>query len=740
VLQTRLGGMPLDYELPWNGTRFRTRTLAIDTETTVEDDPAVIPTLVLMTASDGQRHVVIRPEDVARFFAQHLEHHFVGHHLAYDFWVLVGFFEAQHDSEAIELLWRLAVDNQFFDTMLFDGLLRLGTVGDGAHGHNLADLAADSLGVKLAKEDPFRLRFAELVGADWTKVDVGFFDYAIRDVVVTYLIFEEQCERFESLALSVPNLTTANPATHVGPLSLAIQVQGAIALEKLKYTGIHLDRERLPQLRRALLAERERQLGVLTSDPANAQIFRRDASGEIMLTATGEPRIRCKPLESRFLQAADEIRTSSGFFKVPRTPNRDNVSTAQDAWVEHSDKHPFLNAWFLLKQISKQLQFFEKLQTERVHPRYTCLTRTGRTSCSGPNIQQLPREGGIRECFIPSPGHVFLIVDYAYIELVTLAAICLARFGFSHLAEIIKQGIDPHCYTAALLRGITIEAFMALKQTDPDRFEADRQRAKAINFGIPGGLSAASLANYARLKYGVVMTTEEAEELRTRLIHEIYPEIGLYLYDDPAPALADNLRCSVDDVWGALGIGDDRNLASILGVRRVVAGHTTKLNGAPYSERWLTDVWESLNRLNRNPELAACLAARQGVPELASSLFDKSVSTETGRVRAGATFCQARNTPFQGLAADGAKVALFFLLYAKFRVVAFIHDEFVIEIPEGCDYDRQAHEVTKIMQHAMSLVVGDIPVTCSVAISRCWSKEAKEVRDPSGRLQVWEPA
>ena len=73
--------------------------------------------------------------------------------------------------------------------------------------------------------------------------------------------------------------------------------------------------------------------------------------------------------------------------------------------------------------------------------------------------------------------------------------------------------------------------FMELKGTNPDRYASMRQRAKAVNFGIPGGLGAASLVAHARATYGVELTVDEAQEFRRRLISQIYPELKKYLAD-----------------------------------------------------------------------------------------------------------------------------------------------------------------------------------------------------------------
>jgi hypothetical protein len=51
-------------------------------------------------------------------------------------------------------------------------------------------------------------------------------------------------------------------------------------------------------------------------------------------------------------------------------------------------------------------------------------------------------------------------------------------------------------------------------------------------------------------------------------------------------------------------------------------------------------------------------------------------------LRASATSSARHNTMFQGLAADGAKLALWKLWRAGYRLVNFIHDEILVELPE----------------------------------------------------------
>jgi DNA polymerase-1 len=124
-----------------------------------------------------------------------------------------------------------------------------------------------------------------------------------------------------------------------------------------------------------------------------------------------------------------------------------------------------------------------------VHPHYTTLVRSGRTSCAAPNIQQVPRGSSFRQAFIPSPGHFLLAVDYSFIELRTLATICLRRYGESRLAEVILAGKDPHEHTAALImQNMPPEEFQGWKK-DPAKanaYKVARQAVKPVNFGVPG--------------------------------------------------------------------------------------------------------------------------------------------------------------------------------------------------------------------------------------------------------------
>ena len=137
----------------------------------------------------------------------------------------------------------------------------------------------------------------------------------------------------------------------------------------------------------------------------------------------------------------------------------------------------------------------------RIHPSFKPLAAaTGRMSCSKPNLQSVPKGSGLRECFVPAPGHRFVIADYAAIELRVIAEI----IGDAELRRCFIEGIDPHKRTAASVLGKEIG----------DVTREERGRVKAINFGFCFGMGIHAFVAYARDVYGVIYTIEQATQAR----------------------------------------------------------------------------------------------------------------------------------------------------------------------------------------------------------------------------------
>src|SRR5262249_51878854 len=148
--------------------------------------------------------------------------------------------------------------------------------------------------------------------------------------------------------------------------------------------------------------------------------------------------------------------------------------------------------------------------------------------------------------------------------------------------------------------------------------------------------------------------------------------------------VARNLQALLREVRNELG---DTHLSS---VRKILAGDPKRVDGKPYQRPFVSRVWASLAGLNRNPDLREALEKRQPSEALAAQVCHAGGAPLPGRIRGRVRYSQARNTPFQGLAADGAALALFELVQEGFRVVGFVHDEILVELPDEGGYVSEA--------------------------------------------------
>jgi DNA adenine methylase len=719
-----VSGQTFTYERRWSGARLDSPDgyLALDTETELipADPGAPPPRLALASASSGTVHCLIHPDDLGRFLRTHADLRYVHHNCAFDFWVVHQHLTARGDQEALALWWQAADEGRLHDTMLLDALVRLARNDDYPKPRDLGTVAREWAGLDVNKDDPFRLRYAELIGADWSAVDEGFFSYAVLDAIATHAVHARLREEAARLAIRHARDTWPDAGQRFGPLTETVQVKKAIALAAVERNGLRVD---LGRVRRGD-ADLTARLGAAVAAARREcpDLFPLDKAGELVATPKGGVKKSNKALYARLTTVKEEIEAHNPItLRVPTTKTG-QIQTTADFWDEYKDLHPFVAAWRDVEDAAKLRQFFVKLQSGHVHPRYTTLVRTGRTSCSSPNVQQVPREGPLRGAFVATPGHLLLAVDYSFIELRTLAAVCLRRYGHSALADVIKAGADPHAHTAALMLGLDPADFLAWKD-DPERaddFKKARQAAKPINFGVPGSMGAASLARYARRSYGVKVPVEEALQRRQRLISEVYPELDAYLAEDTADVLARALDAPVRAVRRAL---DDTHLTSI---RKVLEGDPKKADGTPYKAAFVNKVWAALAEVNRNPELAGPLRSRAASPELARRVTMAGVATLTGRIRGRVRYSQARNTPFQGLAADGAALALFALAREGFRVVGFVHDEMIVELPDRGGYvdEGAVRRVEHIMAREMEKVLGGLPAAVESSLSYRWGKGA----------------
>jgi DNA polymerase-1 len=134
---------------------------------------------------------------------------------------------------------------------------------------------------------------------------------------------------------------------------------------------------------------------------------------------------------------------------------------------------------------------------------------SGRTICAKPNLQNLPRDVRYRRCIVAPPGRTLVKGDYSQIELRLAAKIA----GERAMIDAYRQGEDLHTLTARTILG------QAAVST------ADRQLAKAVNFGLIYGMGAKRFRRNARSTFGVELTEAEAERYRAAFF-AAYPALA----------------------------------------------------------------------------------------------------------------------------------------------------------------------------------------------------------------------
>lgn len=314
----------------------------------------------------------------------------------------------------------------------------------------------------------------------------------------------------------------------------------------------------------------------------------------------------------------------------------------------------------------------------RVHTRYENYVRTGRTSSSKPNVQNVPGSGGLRDMYIPAPGCIYASIDYSQLELCSLAQHCYRMYGFSRMLELINAKIDLHSWFAAKTMGLlteendydgTTESRDRVVEILKDVPTKQRKNAKAANFGFPGGMSAKTFLRTQRGYGNIEITLEECEELRTKWF-EAFPEMVHHMSPE-------------------------------------------------------SDVVNDYDRKRLNDPNLRLSKARNIM----------------GVLRRKCTFNSACNFPFQSLAAIGAKRALWKVWRDpryRHRIVNFIHDELLLELPAETAADDVAI-ISALMVEAMREILPDVRIEAEGCLMERWDKDAEPVYDDFGNLTVWRP-
>ena len=176
----------------------------------------------------------------------------------------------------------------------------------------------------------------------------------------------------------------------------------------------------------------------------------------------------------------------------PMRKGKTGYSTDARVLRQLRDQHPLVPLVEEWRELTKLVNTYLEPLPARIDPRTGRLhttfrqtvASTGRLSSTNPNLQNIPirTELGsqIRDCFIAAEGMRLIVADYSQIELRLMAYLAQEPA----LIAAYERGEDVHRVTAAAVAGIPVEQVT----------KAQRERAKATNFGIMYGLSAFGLS------------------------------------------------------------------------------------------------------------------------------------------------------------------------------------------------------------------------------------------------------
>jgi len=567
-------------------------------------------------------------------------------------------------------------------------------------GYTVKDLAKRLLRRDIEKEDTWRKKYGllrETPVAQWPKAAQ---EYSQLDSEILIHLFEDQEQYSEMLKDQFR------------------QVRADMALHLMSCWGVRTSREAVVEIDKRSEAE----FKLLQRELEKLDLVRKGA-GSRNTTLAKQLLLKHLPRDQIKLTKTGERKVYAETMTRDQAIDKGYVSLDEDSCV--SSKHPGLVKYArygsVMKLRSTYVQAMWNGVTTPLQPWYLILVETGRTSCSDPNMQNFPREPGIRECCTPRDGYVYVAADYDKAELVSLAESCIEFVGYSRLGGRLLEGFDPHLDLGAQVLGINYETAELWKKQGgryvaelskhlgvPFKFPSkvdlpegtdyinavfehvaskyslkmsaaqldilqrlddtswSRQMAKAGNFGFPGGLGPETFVEYAKSSYGVILTIDEAIALR-RAWHHQWPE------------MQDYFRFINDLLDGGVGY--------------VIQ---------PISERWRGDV----------------------------------------------SYTQCCNGFFQQRTADGAKAACYEVTKRQFtqrqsalwgsHLVVFVHDELILETPE-----ERCHEASIELSNVM---IGQFQrfhpnmaaaVKATPVAMRYWSKEAKPTYDENNRLVPW---
>lgn len=685
-------------------------TVYFDTETApfVKRGKATVgpvPRLVCvgLALDDGPVELFDANQGAARFveLIRDTTHTFVGHNVVFDFQVMVRACREKAGEDILNDVFVAYEQMRVYDTMLRAKLRDIASGGSWGS-YELGTLAARHLRVKVAGKkgaDAWRLRYHEIAKLPidlWPEEAVR---YAKEDVNLTRGLFKKLGAQ--------PNETFQ--ATAHWPLSL--MSTWGVMVDQDWAAACHESYDRYAKEAAEQLASFDYAVK-LTPEDAAKERKARGAEGDTFPIMRPDG-TKSEAVTRQLFKDAWEEALGRPFDQLVQFPgdiapvltDTGNVSTSQEARDELERlgvEHPVFEVYSRHSQASKFLSTYLEPILDAgdfaLSPRFNVLVDSGRTSSSNPNVQNLPARDKL----------------WAVIE-----AEALARGVDPEVLKDTRRRVEARWASAGDIRG----CFVPREGTyfvDADYSAIEMAGLAQVCYDLFGGLTplGEAINNGDDLHLRVVVAG---------LVDVPYDEaIEIYNAGDDANPLYKKLKNARQIAkiqnYGAAGGASPRTIQAFARIQ----GHD-----------WPLSTWERVNVVWHRTwsEMKAYFdwISRQETPRGYVMHQQGPGHKRRGwRMRMCKKYTQAANTMFQGIVADGGKLAAWNLARECYtdessvlfgsRPIFFVHDEFLIESPQD-RAEECAKRLASVMEESMAAFIPNIKVEAEPKIMReRWEK------------------
>lgn len=491
------------------------KVISIDYETHLINEEYPSPKPVCISAYDGNKESLITGQGEIRTFIRTLladtTTTIVAHNMTFEALVTLEWYK-----DLKPLVEEKIQSNQLYCTLVAEKVIN-NLRKKQKHRLGLDALVMDYFETDISegKKNPnsWRTRYAELENVPVEQWPLEAKRYAIEDSIWAYRLHESQqriIESYKTRGFNPDNLRK----------NISFGVESEIRLNQMAQFGIKVDPSRVEELERELhgyidprmefLEKKGLVTKTIKGSKKNIKEFReyltKTVPGELLdYTKTKAVSISGQSLTKYMTHTNDEVIKT--YMKI----------------VEYEK---------ILTAFVSNLKKSDTIRTQ-----YNAVVSTGRTSSrkspfyASVNMQQMPREvkgvkWDIRNCFVPRPGYKLVSIDYAGLELASVAHRLYKFYGKSMMRNAINKHETPtdmHSMFAYKVRNLKLkekidyELFLANKKKKG--YAEYRQLAKPINLGFPGGIGYTAMRGLLfksgiNTKYEVLKTAKSEQYLK----------------------------------------------------------------------------------------------------------------------------------------------------------------------------------------------------------------------------------